>query len=128
MAEEKQPAGIVEGATAGDVEEEVQDQQAKSAEDRKAAAALSKLDTREDEGSASADQQASLSEAMNKLGGAPSKAEEKKDLRKVKVDAADVTLLVDELDLTKPKATELLKQHDGDAVKAMKAFIAVNGS
>lgn len=95
MAEEKQPAGVVEGATAGDVEEEVQDQQAKSAEDRKAAAALSKLNTREDEGSAPADQQASLSEAMNKLGsgGAP-KAEEKKDIRKVKVDAADVTLLV----------------------------------
>jgi len=32
---------------------------------------------------------------------------------------------VDELDLTKPKATELLKQHEGDAVKAMRAFIAV---
>lgn len=32
---------------------------------------------------------------------------------------------VDELDLTKPKATELLKANEGDAVKAMKAFIAV---
>ena len=30
---------------------------------------------------------------------------------------------VDELDLTKPKATELLKAHDGDAVKAMRAFV-----
>lgn len=33
---------------------------------------------------------------------------------------------VDELDLTKPKATDLLKQHDGDAVKAMTAFIQVS--
>lgn len=32
---------------------------------------------------------------------------------------------VDELDLTKPKATELLKANEGDAVKALKAFIAV---
>jgi hypothetical protein len=33
---------------------------------------------------------------------------------------------VDQLDLTKPKATELLKSHDGDAVQALKAFIAVS--
>jgi hypothetical protein len=33
---------------------------------------------------------------------------------------------VDELDLTKARATELLKQHDGDAVKVMRAFIAVS--
>lgn len=32
---------------------------------------------------------------------------------------------VDELDLPKIKATDLLKQHDGDAVKAIKAFITV---
>lgn len=36
-----------------------------------------------------------------------------------------LSLQVDELDLTKPKATDLLKQHDGDAVKAMTAFIQV---
>ena len=34
-----------------------------------------------------------------------------------------VLLQVDELDLTKAKATELLKGHDGDAVKAMRAFV-----
>lgn len=33
---------------------------------------------------------------------------------------------VDELDLSKAKATELLKAHDGDAVKAMRAFISVS--
>ncbi|KAL1879240.1 hypothetical protein Daus18300_001819 [Diaporthe australafricana] len=123
MAEEKQPPGLVEGAT-GEVEEEVQDK-AKSAEDRKAAAALSKLDARDDDvaGAGASVDQEGLSKAMNKLN--VSKAAENKDLKKVKVDAADVTLLVDELDLTKPKATELLKQHEGDAVKAMRAFIAV---
>lgn len=31
---------------------------------------------------------------------------------------------MEELDLTKNKATELLKAHDGDAKKAMRAFIA----
>ncbi|KAL1964589.1 hypothetical protein VTN77DRAFT_6763 [Rasamsonia byssochlamydoides] len=53
---------------------------------------------------------------------------EKKDegvkKKAVKVAAEDVTLLVEELDLTKNKATELLKAHDGDATKAIKAFIA----
>lgn len=95
MAEEKQPPGIVEGATTGDVEDELQDDKAKSAEDRKAAAALSKLDARGDddgaEGSSTVDSKG-LSEAMNKL--SVSKAEDKKDLKKVKVDAADVALLV----------------------------------
>lgn len=60
--------------------------------------------------------------------------------RKVKVDAADVSLLVsvvgrcvrglrlmriqvEELELSKVKATELLKAHEGDAVKAMTAFV-----
>jgi hypothetical protein len=30
---------------------------------------------------------------------------------------------VDELELPKPKATELLKAHDGDAVKALRAYL-----
>ena len=45
---EAQPSSIVEGATTGDVDEEVP-VAAKSAEDRKVAGALSKLDAREDE-------------------------------------------------------------------------------
>ncbi|KAI1636342.1 hypothetical protein F4809DRAFT_389477 [Biscogniauxia mediterranea] len=116
---EPQPRSIHEGAT-GDVEDEVSSSQAKSAEDRKAAAALASLDDThgDDAGAAAVDQEA-VSKAMKNLGGAA-----KTEVKKVKVDAADVALLVDELDLTKPKATELLKAHDGDAVKAMKAFIA----
>lgn len=92
MAEDRQPADIVEGATAGgDVEDEVQST-AKSAEDRKAAAALSKLDARgDDEGAAREVDQEAVKNAMNALGGG---AADKKDLKTVKVDAADVKLLV----------------------------------
>ncbi|KAL2127236.1 hypothetical protein VTI74DRAFT_11059 [Chaetomium olivicolor] len=123
MAEDRQPADIVEGATSGDVEDEVQPT-AKSAEDRKAAAALSKLDAHgDDEGAAREVDQEAVKNAMNALGGGPEKKEVKKT---VKVDAADVNLLVEELELSKVKATELLKAHDGDAVKAMKAYIEPN--
>ncbi|KAK4042229.1 hypothetical protein C8A01DRAFT_14142 [Parachaetomium inaequale] len=119
MAEDRQPADIVEGATSGDVEDEVQPV-AKSAEDRKAAAALSKLDARgDDEGAAREVDQEAVKNAMSALGGGG----DKKDTKLVKVDAADVKLLVDELELPKAKATELLKAHDGDAVKAMKAHL-----
>ncbi|KAL7620856.1 hypothetical protein AAE478_009854 [Parahypoxylon ruwenzoriense] len=119
---EPQPRNIQEGASTGDVEDEVQTT-AKSAEDRKAAAAMASLDARGDDATPqhAVDQEA-VSKAMKSLGSGA--ATEKKEVKKVKVDAADVALLVDELDLTKPKATELLKAHDGDAVRAMKAFIA----
>ncbi|KAI6083933.1 hypothetical protein F4821DRAFT_180433 [Hypoxylon rubiginosum] len=117
---EPQPRNLHEGATTGDVEDEVQTT-AKSAEDRKAAAAMASLDSRGDDAASSngVDQEA-VSKAMKNLG---TKAVEKKEVKKVKVDPADVALLVDELDLTKVKATELLKAHDGDAVEAMKAFV-----
>ncbi|KAI1425806.1 hypothetical protein F5Y12DRAFT_347509 [Xylaria sp. FL1777] len=119
---EPQPRTVTAGATAsGDVEEEVV--KAKSAEDRKAAAALASLDSSGDNTEAAEVDAAAVSKAMKNLGTAA--AVEKKEVKKVKVDAADVTLLVDELELTKAKATELLKAHDGDAVRAMKAFISV---
>ncbi len=96
-AEDRQPADIVEGATtAGDVEDEAQPT-AKSAEDRKAAAALSKLDARGDDDGAAArevDQEA-VKNAMNALGGGGAAAV-KKETKVVKVDAADVKLLVSE--------------------------------
>ncbi|OTB01249.1 hypothetical protein M426DRAFT_323645 [Hypoxylon sp. CI-4A] len=117
---EPQPQSLHEGAT-GDVEDEVQ-ATAKSAEDRKAAAAMASLDTRgDDAASANAVDQDAVKKAMKSLG---SSSAEKKEAKKVKVDAADVALLVDELDFTKSKATELLKAHDGDAVEAMRAFIS----
>ncbi|KAK3382956.1 hypothetical protein B0T24DRAFT_28737 [Lasiosphaeria ovina] len=134
MAEDRQPANVVAGA-AVDVDDEIDPAvaAAKSAEDRKAAAALSKLDTHgeDDAGPAREVDQEAVLNAMNSLGaggggvGKLSAADDKKKeaLRRVKVDAADVALLVDELDLSKAKATELLKAHEGDAVRAMRAFI-----
>ncbi|KAI9739796.1 MAG: hypothetical protein M1834_006517 [Cirrosporium novae-zelandiae] len=111
----------------------------KSAEDRRAAAALSSLDAHNEEDEAShkkshADHEA-LGKAMSRLeisGGkkptaskkpAATMAEEKK--KAVKVDQADVSLLVDELELPKAKVTDLLKAHEGDAVKALTAFVTV---
>ncbi|KAJ5384764.1 hypothetical protein N7517_002675 [Penicillium concentricum] len=113
-----------------------------NAEDRKAAAALSSLNTNEiaTEGTSagaplSANQEA-LGRAMSRLEIAAGKDVGNKKTAEgpktdgvvkkkiVKVAPADVTLLVEQLDLNKIKATELLKAHDGDATKAMKAFIA----
>lgn len=113
-----------------------------NAEDRKAAAALSSLDAHdEDEGKPNGkspyniDQEA-LGRAISRLemsGGVKgaggkddekAKAKGKEEARKkIKVDQADVGLLVEELELTKTKATELLRAHDGDAVRALTAYV-----
>ncbi|KAF8856574.1 hypothetical protein BDZ45DRAFT_745330 [Acephala macrosclerotiorum] len=126
-----QPPNAVEGATTGDIDEEVPIA-AKSAEDRKAAAALSTLDNRDDDSAGTKDvDQEAVRKAMERLGGATetngtvAKKDETKVVKKaVKVDPADVTLLVEELELTKMRATDLLKAHDGDAAKALRAYIA----
>jgi hypothetical protein len=99
---ENQPPNVVEGATTGDIDEEVPIA-AKSAEDRKAAAALSSLDApREDESAGRDVDQEAVRKAMDRLAGssgangtAAKKNDEKKVVKKaVKVDPADVTLLV----------------------------------
>jgi hypothetical protein len=100
---EAQPPTIIEGATTGDVDDEIP-VAAKSAEDRKAAAALSSLDApREDESTSTKDvDQEAVRKAMERLGGAATtngtktkKDDDKKVVKKtVKVDPADVTLLV----------------------------------
>ncbi|KAH6885847.1 hypothetical protein B0T10DRAFT_550363 [Thelonectria olida] len=95
---------------------------AKSAEDRKAASALASLDADESAGSHNVDADA-VNKAMKTLGGSSSAPKPASASKNVKVDPADVALLVDELDLPKPKATELLKSHEGDAVKAMRAYV-----
>ncbi|KAL6863159.1 hypothetical protein ACO1O0_003403 [Amphichorda felina] len=125
---DKQPPTVVEGATTGDVEDEIPSAAAKSAEDRKAASALASLDAGNDSSSSAAkaniDQDA-VNKAMKNLPGASATKQAPAPARKnVKVDAADVALLVDQLDMTKPKATELLKAHDGDAVRAMRAYVS----
>lgn len=95
-----QPPTIVEGATTGDIDEEVPIA-AKSAEDRKAAAALSTLDNREDESAGTKDvDQEAIRKAVERLSGGTTngtvvKKDEQKVVKKaIKVDAADVTLLV----------------------------------
>ncbi|EMD90013.1 hypothetical protein COCC4DRAFT_68182 [Bipolaris maydis ATCC 48331] len=50
------------------------------------------------------------------------KAEEEKK-KNVKIEAGDVAVLVSELEITKAKATELLRANEGDAVKALVAFV-----
>ncbi|TVY56358.1 hypothetical protein LCER1_G004867 [Lachnellula cervina] len=129
---EAQPPTIVEGATTGDIEDEVP--VAKSAEDRKAQAALSSLDApRDDDVSTTKDiDQDAVRKAMDRLAGkgatngvlAKKEDETKVAVKKnVKVDQADVALLVEELELNKIKATDLLKAYEGDVTRALKAYV-----
>jgi hypothetical protein len=102
---DNQPPSVVEGATTGDIDDEIP-VAAKSAEDRKAAAALSSLDApRDDDGSATKDvDREAVRKAMDRLAGSGAgkgtvakkgEADDKQSPKKiVKVDAADVTLLV----------------------------------
>ncbi|PWY93489.1 hypothetical protein BO94DRAFT_532427 [Aspergillus sclerotioniger CBS 115572] len=112
-----------------------------NAEDRKAAAALSALNTSQIASDAtpkapSAADQEALGKAMSRLEIAAGHGLSKKPVaeaqrkeaevvkkKAVKVAAEDVNLLVNELDLTKIKATELLKLHDGNVVQAIRAFV-----
>ncbi|RMZ75875.1 hypothetical protein DV737_g5083, partial [Chaetothyriales sp. CBS 132003] len=116
-----------------------------NAEDRKAAAALSALNANamsQDSGEtaskqpSAADQEA-LGKAMSRLeiasgqgkkgDSASKKNQPKKETevkKKIKIASEDVNFLVDELDLTKNKATELLRSHEGDATQAIRAFIS----
>ena len=114
---EPQPPTVHEGAT-------TETPPAKSAEDRKAASALASLDADESGSGAFHVDHEAASKAMKSLGGtAKSGAAAKKDVKNVKVDPADVALLVDTLELNKAKATELLKSSEGNATQAMRAFV-----
>ncbi|KAF3040335.1 hypothetical protein E8E12_008722 [Didymella heteroderae] len=91
-----------------------------TADDRKAAAALSSLDAQDDNGAGKKEVDGkALDRAMQNLNVKDTKAEAKN----VKVEPAQVNLLIKELDLSKQQATDLLKSHDGDTVKAMTAFV-----
>ncbi|KAM4058042.1 hypothetical protein HRG_011002 [Hirsutella rhossiliensis] len=118
MADNRPPADVDDELPASST--------AKSAEDRKAASALASLDASHDDAAATASKHVdrrAVDEAMKRLGGAKAAAAAS-PVKNVKVDAADVALVVDQLELPRPKATELLKAHDGDAVKAMRAYIS----
>ncbi|KAM3433839.1 hypothetical protein NHJ13734_006263 [Beauveria thailandica] len=99
-----------------------------SAEDRKAASALANLDSHDDAAATTTSSSVDLA-AINKAtkgssGSGSGSSSSAAAYKNVKVDAADVALLVEELELPKSKATELLKRHEGDAVKAMRAYVA----
>ncbi|KAI9660306.1 MAG: hypothetical protein M1821_009656 [Bathelium mastoideum] len=138
---EPQPATVHEGADPDAVEAAENPSVPASAEDRKAAAALSSLETHggaEDEEASrkklNVDADA-LGKAMRNLeivagegkgkakGAAGQEAKKQEEVKKVKVDAKDVSLVVEQLDLSKAKATDLLRANEGDAVKAMTAYI-----
>lgn len=117
-------------------------QQPKSKEDQKAAAALESLntDTAEVSGDQSPADREALGKAMSRLD--ISGGQDAKKKTTVKVSSEDVGLLVrclvhchcrqlltgtnqvDQLDLNKAKATELLKANDGDIRKAIGTFIS----
>lgn len=116
-----------------EVEDEADVAKPSSAEDRKAASALANLDSSAD-GTADANvDQDAVSKAMKNLrpGTKASAAASLNNqssassapAKNIKVDPADVTLLIDELEIPKAKATELLKNHDGDAVSALRAYV-----
>lgn len=136
---EKQPSKIAEGAQTATTEEE-HPPLANNAEDRKAASALASLDSKTESTSTGPSQnvdQEAVQNAIKNLSGAggtaPKKAaaaglagakkadEVKKPL--VKVDAADVGVLMEECDFNKIKATEYLRAHDGDLGRALRAFV-----
>ncbi|KAF5022097.1 hypothetical protein F66182_5843 [Fusarium sp. NRRL 66182] len=104
--------------------DETPSQTAKSAEDRKAASALENLDAADSPSSTPQNVDAdAASKAIKNLSGVKSASSAAASHKNVKVDPADVALVVEELDLPKAKATELLKSNEGDAVKAMRAFV-----
>ncbi|ETI29131.1 hypothetical protein G647_01584 [Cladophialophora carrionii CBS 160.54] len=138
-----EPVPSASAAAADAADDEASQNLPKNAEDRKAAVALNSLNANEmstDNGEtgpkqpSAADQEA-LGKAMSRLEIAsgvskkkedPTKAETKKEIevkKKIKIAAEDVNFLVEELDLSKNKATELLRSHDGNASLAIKAFI-----
>ena len=107
---------------------------AKSAEDRKAASALASLDA--NDASASASSGHADSEAVNQAiknlsgtGGAakasskPASAASSAPKVVVKIDQADVALLVEHLEVTKVKATEMLRSAGGEVDKVLTEFV-----
>ncbi|KIX96103.1 uncharacterized protein Z520_08358 [Fonsecaea multimorphosa CBS 102226] len=138
-----EPIPSASTAAADAADDETSQNLPNNAEDRKAAAALNSLNANEmstenGEGGSkqpSAADQEALGKAMSRLEIASgvgkkkddtTKTQAKKEVevkKKVKIAAEDVSLLVEELDLSKTKATELLRSHDGNATLAIKAFI-----
>jgi NACalpha-BTF3-like transcription factor len=121
---------------------EVEDQPAApaAAEDRKAAAALDSLADDAPAASKSDADQKALGEAMDRLqvleksskgadaakgGAAKSEEQASKEAaqKKIKLDAKDVALLVESLEVSKSRAQEMLRAEDGDVQKTIGSWI-----
>ncbi|KAF1838736.1 hypothetical protein BDW02DRAFT_626806 [Decorospora gaudefroyi] len=111
---EPQPSPIHEGATTPPAP-------TSTASDLKAQALLSALDAQEAESTKKEVDGQALDKAMKGLSvqNKPAASERKN----VKVEPADVTLLVNELEVSKAKAMDLLRAHEGDVVRAMSGFV-----
>lgn len=111
---ETQPSGVREGAAEPHAP-------TGTADDRKAAAALSSLDAQEDASEKKEVDGKALDKAMKGLSVKGANGVEKS----VKIEAGDVSLLVSELELPKQKATELLRSHEGNVLRALRAYITI---
>ncbi|CZT16603.1 uncharacterized protein RCC_02437 [Ramularia collo-cygni] len=124
---EPQPNNVTEGADPPDVVPA-------SEEDRKAAQAMSSLDaTGADEAPKKEVDQEALSKALKdfELSQAPKKTTSGNAVKKeaapkkiIKLDPAEVASLAEQLDLSKARATELLRAHEGDTLKAMVQWVS----
>ncbi|CAD0087930.1 unnamed protein product [Aureobasidium vineae] len=89
---------------------------------RSETAALNSLDNQSaDSKSTNTASTAALGKAMKDLDIA---SEEKSEAKNVKVEMADVVLLAENLDVSRARATELLKANEADPIKAMRAWVA----
>ncbi|PNS16243.1 Ribosome assembly protein 1 [Sphaceloma murrayae] len=128
---EPQPSNVKEGDTTQSVPA--------GGDDKKAAAALSSLDqpSVSDDGASKKDVDTkALGDAMQRLEVASGKADQTQDAgktekkeeepaKKIKIEAADVTAVVEHCDMNKSKATELLRSYEGDLGKALRGYIGV---
>ncbi|RMX72440.1 hypothetical protein D0869_14616 [Hortaea werneckii] len=140
MAEEPQPAAVQEGMEQPDAPA--------TADDRATAKAMSSLDAKPDDNAEPKKEldMKAINDAMKNLETIGQQGEKKpaaeetsarkqaqeamkrrqeEDARRkaVKVDQADVALLAEQLDMSKPKATDFLKSHEANAVKAMTTWV-----
>ncbi|KAK3694635.1 hypothetical protein B0T22DRAFT_437703 [Podospora appendiculata] len=126
MAEDKQPQNVVEGATTGGDVDDEEPATAKSAEDRKAANALQKLNDRDDEASSSGVNQEAVNNAMDALSGDVKGKGKAVDTNEDKITVApeDVKFIESELELKKSEAIDLLRKSKGDVVEAVATYVS----
>lgn len=93
------------------------------------ASALNNLGDETSAGAASTTDSGALGAAVSNLSiagqsaPAPAAAKPKDEPKKVKIEPADVQYLVEQLEVNKVKATEMLKRSGGDRMGALRAYV-----